>query len=163
MYGCGKDCLILILLRPSQISFLTLSLKCFSSDSGNCPDVEIRPLLQFPLPPRAGPVLLTLVFPPSSFVLPSFAWLCILFSSGQVLLSTLSWCSMSEGVFPMCPWREMYSTSTHSSAVLYSPSDHSILNCNPFPFIYWFFVYCLCLYFVLSLQFWHALKCLSKY
>ena len=29
-------------------SAVSLSLKCFSSDSDNCPDVGIRPLLQFP-------------------------------------------------------------------------------------------------------------------
>ena len=70
MYGCGKDCLILLPFRLSQISCFTLSLKCFSSDSDNCPDVGIRPLLQFPHLPRAGPVLLTLLlFPlvPSSY------------------------------------------------------------------------------------------------
>ena len=43
-----KDCLILILFRLPQISCFTLSLKCFSSDSDNCPSVGIRPLLQFP-------------------------------------------------------------------------------------------------------------------
>ena len=64
MYDCCKDCLILIPFRLSQISCFTLSLKCFSSDSDNCPDVGIRPLLQFPYPPRAGPVLLTLLFSP---------------------------------------------------------------------------------------------------
>ena len=42
----------------------TLSLKCFSSDSDNCPNVGIRPLLQFRLLPRAGPVLQTLLFFP---------------------------------------------------------------------------------------------------
>ena len=62
MYGCGKDCLILILFRLPQISCFTLSLKCFSSGSDNCPDVGIGPLLQFPHPPRAGPVLLILQF-----------------------------------------------------------------------------------------------------
>ena len=46
------------------ISYFTLSLKCFSSDSDNCPNVGIRPLLQFPHLPRAGPVLLTLLFFP---------------------------------------------------------------------------------------------------
>ena len=59
MYGCGKDCLILIPFRLPQISGFTLSLKCFSSDSDNCPFVGIRPLLQFSQPLRAGPVLLT--------------------------------------------------------------------------------------------------------
>ena len=62
MYGCTKDSLILIPFRLPQISCFTLSLKCFSSDSDNCPNVGIGPLLQFPLPPRAGPVLLTLLF-----------------------------------------------------------------------------------------------------
>ena len=64
MYGCSKDCLILIPFRLPQISCFTLSLKCFSSDSDNCLNVGIRPLLQFPHQPRAGPVLLTLLFFP---------------------------------------------------------------------------------------------------
>ena len=50
------------------------------------------------------------VFPPSSFILPSFGWFCIFFSSGQVFLSAFSWCaactSVSEGVFLMYLWRE---------------------------------------------------------
>ena len=66
----------------------------------------------------------TPVFPPSSFILPSFVWFYIFFSAGQVLLSTLSWCSactsVSEGVFLMYPWREMYSTFTNSSTILFS-------------------------------------------
>ena len=60
----------LILFRLPQISCFTPSLKCFSSDSDNCPNVGIRSLLQFPHLPRAGPVLLTLlIFPlvPSSY------------------------------------------------------------------------------------------------
>ena len=67
MYGCSKDCLILIPFRLPQTSCFTLSLKCFSSDSDNCPDMGIGTLLQFPHPQRAGPVLLTFLFPtPSS-------------------------------------------------------------------------------------------------
>ena len=94
MYGCGKDCLILIPFRLPQISCVTLSLKCFSSDSDNCPHVGIGPLFQFPNPLRAGPVLLTLLFcPPSSFILTSFAWVYISFSTAQVLLLALSRCS----------------------------------------------------------------------
>ena len=64
MYGCDKDCLILIPFRLLQINCFTLSLKCFSSDSDNFPDMGIGPLLQFPYPPRAAPVLLTLPFSP---------------------------------------------------------------------------------------------------
>ena len=67
MYGCGKDCLRLIPFRLPQIDCFTLSLKCFSSDSDSCPyDVGSGPLLQFPHLQRAGPVPLTLLFPPSS-------------------------------------------------------------------------------------------------
>ena len=49
----------------------------------------------------------------------------IFFFTGYVLLSTLSSCSactsVSEGAFLMYPWREMYSTSTYSFAILFSP------------------------------------------
>ena len=89
----------------------------------NYRDVGIRPLLQFPHLLRVGPVLTLLLFP-SSFILPSFARFYMFFSSGQVLLSALSWCSactsMSEDVFLMYPWRETYFTSNYSSAILFS-------------------------------------------
>ena len=58
MYGCGKDCLILITFRLPQISCFTPSLKCFSLNSDNCSALGIRPLFQFPHPLKAGPVLL---------------------------------------------------------------------------------------------------------
>ena len=64
MYGCSKGCLILIPFRLPQISCFPLSLKYFSSDSDSCPDMGIGSLLQFPHPPRAGPVLLKLLFFP---------------------------------------------------------------------------------------------------
>ena len=55
---------------------------------------------------------------------PCFAWFYILFSTGQVLLSALSCCSartsLFEGVFLTYPWRQMYSTSTYSAAILFS-------------------------------------------
>ena len=66
----------------------------------------------------------TPVFPPSSSILLGFAWVYIFFSTGRVLLSALSWysacTSVSEGVFLMYPWGEMYTTSTYSSAILFS-------------------------------------------
>ena len=66
----------------------------------------------------------TPVFPPSSFVLLSFAWFYMFFSAGQVLLATPSWCSactsVSEGAFLMGLWRERHSTSTCSSVLLLS-------------------------------------------
>ena len=63
-YGCSKDCLILIPFKLPQISCFTLSLKCFSSDSDNCPNVGIGPLLQFSQLPRTGPILLNSCFSP---------------------------------------------------------------------------------------------------
>ena len=61
---------------------------------------------------------------PSSFILLSFVWVYIFFSAGQVLLSALSWCwactFVSEGIFLMYTWREMYYTSTYSSIILFS-------------------------------------------
>ena len=134
MCGCGKDCLILIPFRLPQSSCFILSLKCFFSDSGNCPDMGIRPLLQF-LPAKGRSNLTnTSVFPPVSFVLPSFAWFYILFPTGQVLLSALSWCSactsVTKGVFLKYPWRKMYSTSTYSSIILFSPQFGSFKEIN---------------------------------
>ena len=132
MYGYRKDCLLFIPFRLPQISCSTLSLNCFSSDSDNCPDVGIGPLLQFPHLPRAGPVLLKLLFfPLVLFILPCFAWVYIFFSAGQVLLSTFSWCSaftfVSEGVFLMFSRREMYSMSTYSSTILFFPTSTHVV------------------------------------
>ena len=121
MYGCSKGCLILIPFRLPQISCFTLSLKCFSFDSDNCPDVGMDPC--FSSATHWGQVqsYQHSCFPPSSFILPSFEWFCIFFSSGLGLLSALSWCSactsVSERVFLMYPWREM---STNSSSILFS-------------------------------------------
>ena len=99
MYGCGKDRQILIPFRLPQISCFPLGLKCFSSDSDNCPDVGIRPLLQFPHPPRAGPVLLMLLFFP--LVPTEFCMgLYILFLwSGTPVCSQLVFC------MHFCVWR----------------------------------------------------------
>ena len=117
MYSCGKDCQILIPFRVPQISHFPFCLKCFSSDSDSCPNVGIGPT-------KGRGTTNTPVSPPSSFILPSFAWIYIFFSPGQVLLSALSWCSactfVSEGIFLMYLWREMYSTSTYSSTILFS-------------------------------------------
>ena len=101
----GKDCLILFPFRLPQISSFTLSLKRFSSDSDNCPDVGIRPLFQFPHLPRAGPILVTLLFFPLFLCPTEFSVVLYILTTGQVLLSTLSWCfactSVSEGVLLM--------------------------------------------------------------
>ena len=95
-----KDCLILIPFRVREISCFTLSLKCSSSDSDNCPNVGIGLLFQFPHPLRAGPILLTLLFSPLAPSSYRVLHESIYFSpTGQVLLSTLSWCSACTSVF----------------------------------------------------------------
>ena len=105
MYGCGKNCLILIPFRLSQISCFTLSLnKCFSSDSDNCPDVGVGPLLQFSHPPGAGPVLLTFLFFP--LVPSSYRVLCG--SIYSFLLVRYS-CPLSAGVLQALLCLKVYS------------------------------------------------------
>ena len=109
---------VLIPFRLPQISCFTLSLKCFSSDSDNCPNVGIRPLLQLPRPLRAGPVLLTLLFFPLfpssyrvlhgsiySFPLVRYSYPL---SAGSVLhallcLKVCSWCISGERCTPYPP------------------------------------------------------------
>ena len=134
MYGCGKDCLIPILFRLLQISCFTLSLQCFSSDSDNCLDhtpASVPPPAKGRSCPTNNPV-----FPHSFFILPSFAWFYIFFSTGQVLLSTFSRCSagtsVSEGIYLMHPWRETYSTSTYFLTILFSPPLKYVLKLLPY-------------------------------
>ena len=114
MYGCSKDCLILIPFRQPQISCFPLSFKCFSSDSDNCPNVGIGPLLQVPHLPRASPLLLTLLF--FSLVLLSYQVLRGSIYSFPLIRYFCT--SVSEGLFLMYPWREMYSTFTYYSTIL---------------------------------------------
>ena len=71
-------------------------------------------------PPRAGWVLLTLLFFP---LVPSSYWV-LHASIYSFPLSALSWysarTSVAEGVFLMYPWGERYSTPTYSSAILFT-------------------------------------------
>ena len=116
MYGCGKDCLILISFRLPQISCFTLSLKCVSSDSDNCPFLG-SDLFQFPRPLRTGPVLLTLLFFP---LVPSPYWVlhdsiysfllvrysCLLLAGvlhAVLCLKGYSWCIHGERCTPHPP------------------------------------------------------------
>jgi len=120
MYGWSKDCLILIPFRLPQISSFTLRLECFSSYSDNCPDVGIRPFLQFSHLPRAGPVLLTLLFFP---IVPlSYRALCGSIHSFPLVRYSypLSASVLHALLFLVYSWREMYSKSTYSSAILFS-------------------------------------------
>ena len=103
--------------RLSQMSCFTFSLQCFSSVLHYCLDVGIKPLLQFPHLPRAGPVLLTpLLFPlfPSSYwVLPGsiYSFLVDRYScplsagvlQGLLCLKVYSWCIHGERCAPHSP------------------------------------------------------------
>ena len=87
-------CVILNPFKLPQISCFTLSLKCFSSNPSNCPNVGLDPCFISPTcwvkVQSNYPVFLS-----RSFILPTFVWLYIFFSGGQVLLPALSWCSAS--------------------------------------------------------------------
>ena len=136
MYGCGKDCLILIPFRLPQISCFTLSLKCFSSDSDSGPDVGIRPLLQFLYLPRAGLVLLTLLFLPlvpssygvlhgSIYSFPLVRYCCPLSASvlhALVCLKVYSWCIHRERYTP-CPPTPLTSFSSAINDALIDDDD----------------------------------------
>ena len=117
MYVCGKNCLILIPFWLPQLSCFTLCFKYFSSDSDNCPNVGIIPQFQFPHPPRAGTVLLTVLFSPlvplSYWILhgslcsfPVVRYSCLL-SAGVLhallCLQVCSWCISRERYIPRSP------------------------------------------------------------
>ena len=123
MYGCSQDCLILIPFRLPQISCFTLSLKYFSIDLENCPDVRIGHLLQFPHLLRAGPILLTLLFFPQFLHLTEFCVVYIFFSTGQVLLSTLT-SHITDGVLHAHLCLKVYSLCINGER--YTP-------CSPIP------------------------------
>ena len=125
MFGCGKDCLILIPFRLPQVSWFTLSLKNFS-DSDSCPDVGIGHLLQFPHPPRAGPVLLTLCFFPLFLHRTQF---CV------VLYIPFHWSGPPDGsqlVFCMhyCVWRRTPDVSVERDALHVHLLHYLVLPCR---------------------------------
>ena len=161
MYGCSRDCLHLIPFWLLQISCFTYCLKCFSSDSDSSPDVGIGPLLQFSHPPRAGPVLVTLLFFP---LVPSSYW--VLHDSVYSYPLVRCSCLLSAGVLcaplclKVCSWcihGEMYSTSTSSSTILFSLFLFSFWHmyiCNFF--FKFFFVFLNSTYFWLSFLHLHC-------
>ena len=134
MYSCNKDCLILILVRLPQISCFTLSLKCFSCDSDNCPDVGIRPLLQFPHWSRVGPVLLTLLFFP---LVPS-SYRVLHGSICSFPLARYS-CLLSAGVLQaLLVWRCIPDVSMERDALLHV---HLLLHHLVLPYVAFFVVF----------------------
>ena len=86
-------CVILIPFRLSLISYFMLSLKCFSSVPNYCPDMGIRPLLQFLHLPRAGPITLTLFFTPY-FLYPSKFCMVLFQLSGTPTCCQFMFCKL---------------------------------------------------------------------
>ena len=130
MSVCGKDSLILIPFRLPQISSFTLSLKRFSSDSDYCSDVGIGPLLQFPYLLRAGPVPVTLLFPPlvpsshqvvrgSLYCFPLVRYSCLLTVGvlrALLCLTVYFWCIVERDVpHVLLPLHHMLSFPSHCS------------------------------------------------
>ena len=150
MYGCGKDCLILLPFRLPQISSFALSLKCFSSDSDNCPDVGIGPLLWFPHQLGAGPVLLTPLVSslvPSSYrvVRGSIYSFPLVRSScpfstcalhALLCLKVCSWCIRGERWTPRPPTPPP-SFSLHCRWILYQLSYQE----SPFKYVEYLYIY----------------------
>ena len=138
MYGYSKDCLILIPFRLPQISCFTLSLKCFSSDSDNCPDVGIGPLLQFPHWWRADPILLTLLFFP---LVPSSYWVLhgSIYSFPLVRYS----CPLSAGVcMHFCVWRCIPDVSVEKDVHTHPPPPPPSCSCqehHSYGFLFFYF------------------------
>ena len=128
MYGCGKVCPILTPFRLPQISCFTLSLKCFSSDSDNCPDVGIGPCFSSATRRRQGQPYWHSCFPPRSFVLPSFVWFYIFF-----LLVRYS-CPLSAGVLHALLCLKVSSWCIHGERRTPHPSTPPPFCSSPFSF-----------------------------
>ena len=124
MFGCSKDCLSLIPFSLPQINCFTLSLKCFSSDTDNCPAVGIGPLLQFPHPLRLGPVLLILLLfllVPSSYR--------VFHGSIYSFPLVRSSCLLSSGVcMHFCIWRYVSDVSLESDVLHIHLLRHLVLQ-----------------------------------
>ena len=135
MYGFVKDCLILILFRLPQINCFTLSLKCFSSDSDNCPSVGIGPLLQFPHPLSAGPVLLTLLFFP---LVPSSYW--VLRGSIYSFPLVRYPCPLSAGVLHAFLCLKVYSWCVHGEKCTPCPATPPP-SCSPSVYLLWWYIF----------------------
>ena len=90
--GCHRSAVSLSIFNVSRLT------------QDNCPFVGIRPLLQFPHPLRAGPVLVTLL--PFSLVPSSYQVLCgSIYSFPWVRYS----CPLSAGVLHALPCLRVYS------------------------------------------------------
>ena len=124
MQGCCKDCLCVsysiqpisdqLLYSPTVSNASPLSQSIVSMSGSD---------IRSPTSLSVGPLLATLLFFPSFLHPTKF---CVdLYVPFQWSLPVFSWCSarssVSEGVFPKHPWREMYPMFTYFSAILSPP------------------------------------------
>ena len=95
--------------HSSAVSLSALNVSPLTQTIALCGD-RIPASVPSPAEGRSSPTN-TPVFPPGSFILQSFVWFYIFFSTGQVLLSALSWfsacTSVSKGIFLMYLWRQV--------------------------------------------------------
>ena len=102
MYGCLKNCLISFHLGCHRPAVSLAALNVSPLTQTVAPMWGSDPSFSSPTTEGRSSPTNTPVYPTGSFILPSFVWFCILFSTFQVLLSTLSWysacTSLSEGV-----------------------------------------------------------------
>ena len=126
MLGCSKDCLILIPFRLPQISCFTLVLNVSPLNQTVVPMWGLDPCFSSPSPPKAGPVLLTLLF----FTVASLSYHVLCGSVYSFPLVRYS-CQLSAGVLhallclkvhSWCICGERCTPSTYSSAILFSLS-----------------------------------------
>ena len=79
----------------------------------------------------------TSVFPPTFFVLPSFAWVCMFSSAGQVLLSALSSVLHALLCLKLCSWciqGERCTPRPTSPLPSCSPLEHILMSVSNFLF-----------------------------
>ena len=119
MYGCGKDCLILIPFRLPLISCFTLSLKCFFSDSDWTPAS-----VPSPAEDRSNPTN-TSFFPllvPSSYR--------VLHGRIHSFPLVKYSCSISDGALQALLCLKIYSSCNHGEK--YTPHPHTPPpSCSP--------------------------------
>ena len=115
-----------------------VSLKCFSSDPDNYPNVGIGPLLQFPHWWRADPILLTLLFFP---LVPSSYWVLhgSIYSFPLVRYS----CPLSAGVcMHFCVWRCIPDVSVEKDVHTHPPPPPPSCSCqehHSYGFLFFYF------------------------
>ena len=111
----GPVCLSRAYMAVARTAWFSFYLGCHRS-AVSLSALNVSPLTQFPQYGDGTPAWVPLsvkgrssptntpIYHPTSFVLLSFLWVYIFFSAGQVLVSTLSWCSAGTSVSKVYSW-----------------------------------------------------------